>query len=235
METDVIPVQVMQHRWINPWATGIDVCSVVTPTSLRWVARDVLEAAGYPHQFGGEPTHTDGLAEHAKATTWTPEFIAELLSINLTDRFTGLARWIKAQSDSITAAGLDNWARLATPTHLETDPETGLLISSPLLFTVSDAARILDNDPAIETGQTRLFDFMLRAGWLVRKGKNYRPTPEPIRFEWLTTVRRHIATSDEPYPQVLVTIGGLRKLHERMGGEAPLNLSRPVKQVHLEN
>jgi hypothetical protein len=93
-------------------------------------------------------------------------------------------------------------------------------------YSVARAASILSRDPALQYGQTSLFETMRRAlGWIHRHPDGaWRPSDEAVKAGWLFVQPRSIPGPRASYPQVRVTEAGLTELHTRLGGLANLNL-----------
>lgn len=105
-------------------------------------------------------------------------------------------------------------------------------------YMVGDAAKILSRDPAIQLGQNRLFSRMSELGWVYRaRGDNrWRVYQDAVEAGWLAEIpQSHYHPRSGQLvldsPQVRVTPKGLRELHRRLGGTAPLALNR---QLSLE-
>lgn len=91
-------------------------------------------------------------------------------------------------------------------------------------YSVREAAYILNRDPAISTGQQRLFR-LLRA-WKLIDSRD-RPYANHSTHVTLRPRTRTSHTTQEEVPakpQVRVTVAGLMYLYKRMGGTTPLNL-----------
>lgn len=93
-------------------------------------------------------------------------------------------------------------------------------------YSVREAAYILDRDPAIETGQKRLFALLREWRLLDRKNIPYSSHARHVRLR--ATHYTHPSTGEEMSDtQVRVTIEGLRYLHKRMGGVKQLQIIFP--------
>jgi DNA-damage-inducible protein D len=90
-------------------------------------------------------------------------------------------------------------------------------------YSVREAAYILNRDPAISTGQMRLFGLL--RGWRLI-GQDKRPYSNHAKHVTLRPQTR-VANGERipAAPQVRVTVEGLAYLHKRMGGTSPLDLS----------
>lgn len=87
-------------------------------------------------------------------------------------------------------------------------------------YTVSQAARILDRDPAVSIGQKSLFRHLEHIEWAERDLANiWRPTRLAIRGHFLTVrdvVIRHGRGQAIPYQQLYVTETGLAELRSTL-------------------
>lgn len=93
-------------------------------------------------------------------------------------------------------------------------------------YSLRDAAFILNRDPAISTGQNRLLRSIREFEMVDRSGIPY--AKHALHLVERATSYNHPHTG-EPIlsKQVRVTAQGLRYLHRRLGGEAPLQLPLP--------
>ncbi|GAA3737545.1 hypothetical protein HDA32_005423 [Spinactinospora alkalitolerans] len=99
-----------------------------------------------------------------------------------------------------------------------------VLVSADGDYSVREAAYILNRDPAVSTGQRRLFAFIRAEGMvspdtdvpLARHQRHLRL--RPTSYDHPRTGRRMPGR-----PQLRVTAEGLRHLHRRLGGTAPLD------------
>lgn len=92
-------------------------------------------------------------------------------------------------------------------------------------YSVREAGYILNRDPAISTGQKRLFA-LLREWQLI--DRNDRPYANHASHVTLRPrFRTDVASGDRvpADPQVRVTVAGLSYLHKRLGGVEPLDFS----------
>jgi prophage antirepressor-like protein len=104
-------------------------------------------------------------------------------------------------------------------------------------WSVADAAKILSRDPAIRTGQGRLFKTLGEWGWLFRGGDGAwrvkQPQVETGRLSEIPQSHYHPRTGDlvlDP-PQVRVKPKGLAEIHRRLGGTAPLAVQQQLVLV----
>ena len=88
-------------------------------------------------------------------------------------------------------------------------------------YDVRRAAQILNRDPAIKTGQKRLFDTLRKLGMLDKRDIPY--TDDRQLLVQRIGIRYHPKTG-EPIAtsQIRVTVAGLAYLHSRLGGVADL-------------
>ncbi|MDF3309800.1 phage antirepressor KilAC domain-containing protein [Rhodococcus sp. T2V] len=100
-------------------------------------------------------------------------------------------------------------------------------------YSVAEAAKILSQDPTISIGRDRLFDFMHSKRWIFRS-RNPRGGWE-ARQEQVDTGRLYERPArpflnpktgeyELPAPTVRVTVKGIAKLHELLGGSGQLSL-----------
>lgn len=91
-------------------------------------------------------------------------------------------------------------------------------------YSVRDASYILNRDPAINTGQVRLFA-LLRSWRLIGPGnKPYANHSKHVTLRPQTR-RSPMGERIPAAPQVRVTVEGLAYLHKRMGGTEPLDVT----------
>ena len=97
-------------------------------------------------------------------------------------------------------------------------------------WSVELAAKLLSNDPAIDTGRQRLFQKLNDWGWIYRRESRWTAKQEQINIGRLVhKVYDPRYDSDlgrvvDREPQVRITWKGLREIHRRLGGERPLRL-----------
>lgn len=116
-----------------------------------------------------------------------------------------LAREQAEEQLAITAPKADAWDVLASA-HGD--------------YSVREAAFILNRDPAIDTGQNRLFRLLRDWGLIDRRGIPYADHARHVRLR-----ARHFTKpsgEEETAQQVRITADGLRYLHRRLGGTEPL-------------
>lgn len=138
--------------------------------------------------------------------------------------------------EALQAAIESEEARLAAEARVkELEPAARswtVLASGDGDWAVADAAKILSRDPAIKTGQRRLFGVLHELGWAYVQRADQRPRAAQYAVErgWLSELPQshyHPRTGElvlDP-PQVRVTVKGLSELHRRLGGTAALELT----------
>lgn len=95
-------------------------------------------------------------------------------------------------------------------------------------YSTRDAAQILDRDPAIATGQNRLFEYLYSIGWIDRTSRPYQRQVEAGRLSTRVQsyIHPHSGETVVAKPQVRITVKGLHELHKRLGGSRPLQLGQ---------
>lgn len=93
-------------------------------------------------------------------------------------------------------------------------------------FSLRDAAHILNRDPGISTGQQRLMKTIRLFGMIDRNAVPYAKhsahlTERPQTYAHPRTGEEMLAK-----PQIRVTVQGLRYLHRKLGGVAPLRFEQ---------
>ncbi|WP_353107918.1 BRO family protein [Gordonia sp. (in: high G+C Gram-positive bacteria)] len=129
-------------------------------------------------------------------------------------------------AQQIIAAKDDRIAELEAPAK-----SWQLLADASGDFSVAEAAKILSRDPEITTGRDRLFAFMADQKWIFRV-RSYRGGWEAYQtavdtgrlVERAATPFLNSKTGEYelPAPTIRVTAKGIGKLHELMGGTAPV-------------
>ena len=96
-------------------------------------------------------------------------------------------------------------------------------------FSVGDAAKMLSRDPAISTGERRLFEWMQAHGWIFR-----RPDGRPCAYQSKVDAGLLVEKIGSPYlnhrlgeyvapaPTIRVTPKGMDRLYRDLGGMEPL-------------
>lgn len=105
-------------------------------------------------------------------------------------------------------------------------------------WSVGQAAQILNRDPAITTGERRLWLTLRELGWTYRRARawaGYQTAIETGRLSHRAQHHTHPRSGElvlDP-PQVRITPKGLRELHSHLGGSAPLALHTDAPQPAL--
>jgi hypothetical protein len=223
----VIPIRWVGHR--------LDVCAVVREGRLEWIARDILAAAELPlgaHEDEAGHDIAIPLAEHALATSWPFELAMEILA-TVADRplVAELIRWLGVQQNELDRRGVETVAANATPAAADTAEET----LPQTWWSVADAARVLNRDPAIDIGQKRLFDWMNTRGWISRPHNVWEPHRDLLQLGHLTVVPNRVRKQEQLYPQICITLQGLAAIHRHLGGTAELALAPVVPPALTED
>jgi anti-repressor protein len=127
---------------------------------------------------------------------------------------------------------------LASTVERAEDAERALAIAEPKAeawqvlasaegdYSVREAAYVLNRDPAIDTGQKRLFALLREWRLLDRNNKPYSTHAKHVCLR--ATHYTHPSTGEEMSDtQVRITHAGLQYLHKRMGGVKQLQLVFP--------
>lgn len=114
-----------------------------------------------------------------------------------------------------------------TVAELEPSANAWIALASdePGDMSVREAAQILDRDPAINTGQGRLFVKLREFEWIDKKGEPYQRYVDNGRLVRKLRAYTH-PNNGEPRldAQIRITVKGLRDLHRLLGGTRPLFL-----------
>lgn len=94
-------------------------------------------------------------------------------------------------------------------------------------YSVREAAYALNRDPQISIGQNRLFAWLRDNGWLDRNSIPYATHAAHVTLRVYSFPDRDTG-EERTAQQVRVTVAGLRLLHRRLGGIAPLQLTVPA-------
>lgn len=92
-------------------------------------------------------------------------------------------------------------------------------------FSVREAAYILNRDPAIDTGQKRLFALLREWRLIGADDRPYSTHSAHITLRSRTRTDRHTQEEVPAKPQVRITVAGLNYLHRRLGGTQPLKVA----------
>lgn len=95
-------------------------------------------------------------------------------------------------------------------------------------YSAREAAYVLNRDPAINTGQNRLMDLLRQWGLIGLDGRPYAKHAAHVVLRPQTRWDRDRQERVPARPQVRITVAGLKYLHKRLGGSAPLDLSKDV-------
>jgi DNA-damage-inducible protein D len=102
-------------------------------------------------------------------------------------------------------------------------------------WAVGDAAKILSRDPAIKTGQQRLFNTLAAWGWIYRGGDwSWRARQNQIECGRLSEIPQshyHPRSGElvlDP-PQVRIKPKGLVEIHRKLGGSKPLAVQQQME------
>lgn len=94
-------------------------------------------------------------------------------------------------------------------------------------YSVREAAYILNRDPAVSTGQQRLFQLLRDWALIDRKDIPYADHARHVRLRARSYTSPR-SGEDRTSEQVRITADGLRYLHKRMGGTKPLAVDQPA-------
>ncbi len=152
---------------------------------------------------------------HRTGTYSVPAPRDELDELEVAERYVAALKRNREleQANAELAPAADAWAKLA-------DAQGDML--------VADAAKILDRDPTIETGQKRLFATLLNELHWCYRGSDGAPRAmqDAVDLGRLTEKPQYRYNSDGERilaaPQVRVTVKGLHDLHKRLKGSQPL-------------
>jgi anti-repressor protein len=128
----------------------------------------------------------------------------------------------KRAADARAAAAEAHAAELAPSAHA-----WNVLASARGDYSVREAAYALNRDPGISTGQNRLFAALRELGWLDRRDIPYASHSTHVTLR-IYSFPDHVTGEERTAQQVRVTVAGLRLLHKRLGGTAPLQLTVPA-------
>lgn len=92
-------------------------------------------------------------------------------------------------------------------------------------YDVRAAAQILSRDPAIDTGQKRLFAYLREIGWIGRDNRPYQSQVDADRLRVIARSYLDLSSGEEQTTsQLRVTVKGIHELHKRLGGTGPVLL-----------
>ena len=131
------------------------------------------------------------------------------------------------------------WMRVQIPDVLRDDviDHTVGLETFCTAYSVRQAAMILDRDPAVRLGRTRLFEQLERFGWTYRDVANHwRPTALAIRHHLITVRDVTVLPGTRaaaPYPQLMITPAGLTELRRLLHALHPETPATPTAPERL--
>jgi prophage antirepressor-like protein len=171
----------------------------------RWITHDVIPSIRRTGRYE-VPALSDPLAELERQT-------------ELTTRAIAIARQERAGREMA-----EQQVRVLEPSARSWD----VLASANGDWSLRDAALILNRDPGIKTGQNRLNNKLFELGMVDRRGTPYAKHHAHLAERPQTYKDRATGEERQARPQVRITAAGLRYLHQRMGGIAPLRFDEPL-------
>jgi anti-repressor protein len=134
----------------------------------------------------------------------------------------------KTLPDALRAYAAEVEAREAAERRaaaLEPDAEAWhILASAEPDYSVREAAYILNRDPAIDTGQNRLFNELRRMRVIDSRDIPYADHARHVKLRARSFTNRATGEETPAKPQVRITAEGLAYLHKKLGGTEPLRL-----------
>jgi anti-repressor protein len=95
-------------------------------------------------------------------------------------------------------------------------------------YSVADAAKVLNRDPLINTGERKLYRFMAGLGWVFRRDGRWKAYQAQVNNGRLTEkINEPFMVKGQPFapaPTVRITPKGIEELHKRLGGSGQLAL-----------
>lgn len=226
----------------EPWWVALDVCSVLDIQSGRALARldDDEKGLRSTHTPGGQQMLTyvnePGLytlvlgSRKPQAKAFKRWITHEVIpSIRKTGQYGAppalpsnrdLALMVIAESDR--AAQAEAKVKELEPSARSWD----VLASTNGDFSLRDAAHVLNRDPNISTGQQRLMKTIRLFGMVDRNGIPYAKHSAHLVERPQTYKHPHTGEETLAKPQIRVTVQGLRYLHRKLGGVAPLRFEQ---------
>lgn len=212
----------MIHRW--PHHGNLRILVTVDRKDVLIAVDDLHALAEFDDDYE-HPTATKRLLTWSRQPDTSPADFYTLvdamaaLDHNPTHATGELLEWFREQLPLATGdAAIDNAIGLVAFTDA---------------WTVQQAAMILDRDPQISTGRTRLFEHLAAIGWAQRDlTGHWAPLPYATRHELLTlreiTIRSGTRAA-EGYAQLYVTKDGLAQLRKSLHAlhEQPPDLPAP--------
>lgn len=214
-----------------------DVCAALAEDGrVVWSGRDLVDALGRlddPAAAGlaVEAGHGSGQrAEHLKGT-----FLPRQEALGLIGRFTAdtriakkLARFLTYEADQLEQ-------------EVATRPKQGSIRAgeqAPATFNLAEAAAVLSRDPAIRVSGKRLRELLHVWSWIARSttaAGEARWFPLPlIAAQGYAYTRIVKIPTGELYPELRLTVQGLSKVHELLGGISDLDLSAAPEPLLVE-
>lgn len=177
----------------------------------RWVTHEVLPAIRRTGSYSAAPAIPDMSTPEGQLA------VLDMVREQVQQRIAADQRAAVAERQvAELAPAAESWETLATA-------------HGDLL--VADAAKVLSRDPNIKLGRDRLFTRLRDRRWIYRQvgDGRWRAMQTAIDSGWLTEVpsSHYHPRSGElvlDAPQVRVTVKGLGRLHQILGGTAPLAL-----------
>lgn len=229
-------VAIIPNRWAGH---RVDVCMVIRDGQVSFVARDVLEAIGFPPEgeFAKDPGHSGGRLDlHAQSITWTREHLATVLEpssmvMPADPLHVKFLAWIDKLLGDVDLLGVERIRSLATRVVATRD----MTVASPAAatwYSVEDAAKLLSTDeerPRLT--RPALFSVLEQRGWIYREDNIWFPQRDFLLAGLLVVNDVRIPQADHLYPQICITPLGLRKLHSWLGYTTPLALPTPIRET----
>ncbi|WP_343466506.1 phage antirepressor [Rhodococcus aetherivorans] len=234
----------------EPWFVLADLCSVLGLTTPARVA-DRLDQAGVSQ------THISSTGQRRAVTIVNESGMYEVVIRSDKPEAVAFRRWVTAEvlpsirttgsfgtapaltEDEIVAQALAITTRKVeelAKTVAELEPPAKAwnnLAAAAGNYSVSDAAKILSQDPAISIGRDRLFAFMNDAGWIFRprnprggweayqeqvdSGRLYERPARPF-------LNDRTGEYELPAPTIRITVKGIERLRQMLGGSDGLVL-----------
>lgn len=229
----------------RPWFVAADVCAVLgygggarnaisrLPDRMKGVAS--INTPGGPQQMTivSEPgVYRLAMRSNLPAAEAFQDWIAEEVipalrhtgSYAIADRFQmprTLPEALRAYAAEVEAreAAEHRAAELEGPAEAWT-----ILASADPDYSVREAAYILNRDPAITTGQQRLFNELRRMRVIDSRDIPYASHAQHVKLRPRSFTNRATGEEHPAKPQVRITAEGLAYLHRKLGGAAPLQL-----------
>lgn len=196
-------------------------------------------------QTGGAPREDYELSRYAayltamRADSRKPEIRAALIyfAVRTREAETRPAPVEMTKLEALRAAIESEEGRLAAESRAlqaerqvaELEPSArswGVLASTHGDFSLRDAAHILNRDPNINTGQQRLMKTIRLFGMIDGRGIPYAKHSAHLVERPQTYKHPHTGEETLAKPQIRVTVHGLRYLHKKLGGVAPLRFEQ---------